>query len=286
MAKSSKSRNKTIKVGNATVKKVSINSLTKAPGSSKSQAMSRRSIAHRNTSEDKLRKLVSDYAKAANKRLRNLEKANVQNASAAYRQIRTYSRDSRSFMGTTKNGEFKFRTDVKKMDRETLQREAMELDTFLFRARTSTVRGVKEQYKKIKESIGRQDINDTKTKRVMDYFNNMSMEEFNEFWENQSMSVMIEMYGSDEVIKLIKEGEDKGLDLEKMDELFTNLLNKKKKTRAITDLENMIRHDIQVEYAKGNSADRIAEDVENIVDSLQSTEPEVGVDEDGFMKLW
>lgn len=286
MAKSNKSRNKTIKVGNATVKKVSIDSLTKAPGSSKSQTMSRRSIAHRNTSEDKLRKLVSDYAKAANKRLRNLEKANVQNASAAYRQIRTYSRDSRSFMGTTKNGEFKFRTDVKKMDRETLQREAMELDTFLFRARTSTVRGVKEQYKKIKDSIGRQDINDTKTQRVMDYFNNMSMEEFNEFWENQSMSVMIEMYGSDEVVKLIQEGEDKGIDLEKMNELFTNIINNKAKTKAITDLENAIRKDMEIEYAKSLTGAKIAEDSQRIIDSLEATEPEVGVDEDGFMKLF
>ena len=185
--------NNSIRVNNATIKKVSINSITKAPGSSKSQVMSRRSISQRNISEDKLRKLVSNYAKTANKRLRNLEKAKVENASAAYRQIRTYSRDKRTFMGTTKKGEFKFRTDVKKMDRETLQREAMELDTFLFRARTSTVRGVKDQYKKIKEAIGRQDINDTKTQRVMDYFNDMSMEEFNEFWENQSMSVMARM---------------------------------------------------------------------------------------------
>lgn len=278
--------NNTIRVNNATVKKVSINSITKAPGSSKSQVMSRRSISQRNIGEDKLRTLVSDYAKAANKRLRNLEKAKVENASAAYRQIRTYSRDKRDFMGTTKKGEFKFRTDVKKMDRETLQREAMELDTFLFRARTSTVRGVKDQYKKIKESIGRQDINDTKTQRVMDYFNDMSMEEFNEFWENQSMSVMIEMYGSDEVVKLIQEGEDKGIDLEKMNELFTNMLNKKAKTHAITDLENMIRKDMEIEYAKRQTGANIAADTQNLYDHLESTEPEIGVDEDGFMKLW
>lgn len=286
MAKSNKSRNKTIKVGNATVKMVNVNSIGKAPGGTKSQVMSRRSIAHRNTSEDTLRKLVSNYAKTANKRLRNLEKANVQEASAAYRQIRTYSRDNRSFMGTTKHNEFKFRTDVKKMDKATLRREAMELDTFLFRSQTSTVKGVKELYKSIKEKVGSQNAEGTKEQWVMDYFNKMSMEEFNQFWENQSMHVMFEMYGSDEVIKLIKEGEDKGVDLEKMNEFFTTLTNKKKKTLAITDLENMIRHDIQVEYAKGNSADKIAEDVENIVDSLQSTEPEVGVDEDGFMKLW
>lgn len=285
--KASKSSKKTIQVGKAKVQMVSISSIsTKAPGSSKTRIMSRRAIGQPNVSEKKLRELVSSYAKAANKRLRNLEKAGVDNASAAYRQIRTYSRDNREFMGTTKNGEFKFRTDVRKMDKRTLMKEAMELDTFLFRAKTSTVRGVKEHYERIKASIGRQNINDTKTKRVMDYFNNMSMEEFNEFWENQSMTVMIEMYGSDEVIKLIKEGEDKGIDLEKMDELFTNIINKKSKARAITDLENMIRKDMQVEMAKRQSGANIAADTQNLYDQLESTEPEIGVDEDGFMKLW
>lgn len=268
------------KVGNATVRKVNVNSIGKAPGSSKNQILPRRAIAQRNIDEDKLREIVSSYAKAANRRLRSLEKSDVQNASAAYRQIRTYSRDNRSFMGMTKNGEFKFRTDVKKMDKETLQREAMELDTFLFRARTSTVRGVKEQYKKIKDAIGRQDINDTKTQRVMDYFNNMSMEEFNEFWENQSMSVMIEMYGSDEVIKLIQEGEDKGLDLEKMNELFTSIINNDAKTKAIRDLERAIQKDIEIEAAKGVTGYSRADD------TLESTEPVVGVDEDGFMTLY
>lgn len=275
-----------IKIGNAIAKKIKLNNQPKVKGSSKQQIMSRRAIAQRNIDEDKLRQIVGDYAKAANRRLRSLEKSGVENASAAYRQIRTYSRDDREFMGTTKNGEFKFRTDVSKMDKETLQREALELDTFLFRAKTSTVKGVKDQYKRIKEAIGRQDINDTKTQRVMDYFNNMSMEDFNEFWENQSMSIMIDMYGSDEVVKLIKEGEDQGIDLEKMDELFTNILNKKAKTRAITDLENMIRKDIQVEMAKRQTGANIIADTKNIIDQLESTEPEIGVDEDGFMKLW
>ena len=281
-----KNLKKSFKVGKATVRRASINTPNKPKGSSKNQVMSRRSIAQRNISEDKLRELVSDYSKTANRRLRSLEKSGVENASAAYRQIRTYSRDNREFMGTTKNGEFKFRTDVSKMDKETLQREALELDTFIFRAKTSTVKGVKDQYKRIKEAIGRQDINDTKTQRVMDYFNKMSMEEFNEFWENQSMSVMIDMYGSDEVVKLIKEGEDKGIDLEKMDELFTNILNKKAKTRAITDLENMIRKDMEIEYAKSLTGSAIAEDSQKLYDHLESTEPEIGVDKDGFMKLW
>jgi hypothetical protein len=278
--------NNTIRVNNATLKKVNVNNIGKAPGSSKSQVMSRRTISHRNTSEDTLRKLVSNYAKTANKRLRNLEKGNVQEASAAYRQIRTFSRDGRDFMGTTKNNEFKFRTDVKKMDKDTLRREAMELDTFLFRSKTSTVKGVKSLYKSIKEKIGRQNAEGTKAQFVMDYFNNMSMEDFNQFWENQSMHEMISWFGSDEVITLIKEGEDKGIDLEKMNDMFSKIDNDMAKTMSIKELENMIRKDIQIEMTKRQTGANIAADTQNIIDHLESTEPVIGVDEDGFMKLW
>lgn len=278
--------NNTIRVNNATVRKVSVNSIGKAPGSSKAKIMSRQSISRRNIGEDKLRELVSDYAKAANQRLRNLEKAKVSEASAAYRQARTFYRDNRDFMGTTKNKQFKFRTDVKKMDKETLQREAMELDTFLFRSKTSTVRGVKKLYRDIKEKVQSQNADGTKAQFVMDYFKNMSMAEFNQFWENQSMHEMIAQFGSDEVIMLIQEGEDKGIDVEKMNDFFAKIDNDKAKTMAIKDLENMIRKDIQIEYAKRQTGANIAEDTKNILDQLESTEPEIGVDEDGFMKLW
>lgn len=279
---------KTIRVNNTTVRKVSINSLGKgkAPGSSKSQLMSRQSISHRNTSKDALRKLVSSYAKTANKRLRNLEKAGVQEASAAYRQIRTFYRDDRTFMGTTKNKEFKFRTDVTKMDIDTLRREAMELDSFLFRSKTSTVKGVKSLYQEIKRKVESQNAEGTKEQFVMDYFKGMSMEDFNQFWENQSMSTVIEMYGSDEVIRLIQEGEDKGVDLEKMNELFTDIINNEAKYSAIIDMRNKIRKDIEIEYAKRQTGANIIADSQRLIDELESTEPEIGVDEDGFMKLW
>lgn len=275
-----------IKIGNAIAKKVKLGKKSKAPGSSKTQKMSRQQISNRDIDEDKLRELVSDYAKAANRRLRSLEKGNVQEASAAYRQIRTFSRDSREFMGTTKNGEFKFRTDVSKMDKETLQREALELDTFLFRSKTSTVKGVKALYREIKKKVESQNAEGTKEQWVMDYFKNMSMEDFNQFWENQSMSEIVDAYGSDEVIRLIQEGEDKGLDLEKMHELLLNIYNKHQKEISIKKLEDSIRKDIQIEYAKRQTGANIAVDTQNILDELESTEPEIGVDEDGFMKLY
>ena len=281
-----KNLKKSFKVGKATVKRVNVNSVGKAPGSSKTKIMSRQQISSRDIGEDKLRELVSDYAKAANRRLRSLEKGNVQEASAAYRQIRTFSRDNREFMGTTKKGEFKFRTDVTKMDTETLRREAMELDTFLFRSKTSTVKGVKALYREIKKKVESQNAEGTKEQWVMDYFKNMSMEDFNQFWENQSMSEIVEAYGSDEVVRLIQEGEDKGLDLEKMHELLLNIYNKHQKSISIKKLEDSIRKDIQIEYAKRQTGANIAADTQKLYDQLESTEPEIGVDEDGFMKLW
>ena len=285
--------NNYIRVNNATVKKVNVNSEGKVPGSSKKQKMSRISISHRNTSEEALRDLVSDYAKAANRRLRGLEKEGFEDVSAAYRQVRTYSRDNRDFMGTTKKGEIKFRTDVTKMDKDTLRREAMELDSFLFRSKTSTVKGVKdykrhieEMLEQIKERAGQQNAAGNKSQRVMDYFNNMSTEDFYQFWENQSMSAIVDAYGSDEVVRLIQEGEDKGIDLEKMHEFLLNVYNQNQKTISITKLRDMIRKDIEIEYAKSLTGSAIAEDSMKLYDHLESTEPEIGVDKDGFMKLW
>lgn len=285
--------NNTIRVNNATVKKVSINSITKPKGSSKKQIMSRRAIAQPNLAEDKLRDLVSNYAKTANKRLRNIEGEGLEDESAAYRSVRTFSRDGRTFMGKTKKGEFKFRTDVTKMDAETLRKEAMELDSFLFRSKTSTVKGIKDVLrqreallKQIKEKAGQQNADGTKSQFVMDYFNNMSLKEFNEFWENQSMSAWVEQYGSDEVIRLIQEGEDKGLDLEKMVEIFTSVINGEAKTDSIMELRAAVRKDMTIRYAKSSNPEDTAADAQNIIDQLESTEPEIGVDEDGFMKLW
>lgn len=293
MAKSNKSRNQTIKVGNATLKKVSINSLTKPKGSSKQRLRSRRSIAQPEFNKDELKKIVSNYAKTANKRLRNLEKEGLQDASAAYRHIRSFSSDKREFMGTTKNNEFKFRTDVNKMDKDTLRKEAMELDTFLFRSKTSTVRGVKDMYGRIFQSLKDSVLlsastykpgsvnartGSEKTKAVADYFSKMSLKDFTEFWQNQNVKLAVDMYGSDFIVGIIETGDSNNLNLEKMDEILAEYVNDQHKDEPLLKLREAIEHDIKVRAVKDMQTEG------EIV--IESTEPKDIVDEEGLTDLY
>lgn len=277
------------KVGNATVRRVSVSEVVKdkPKGSSKQRLKSRRSIAQPEFSTDELRKIVSSYAKTANKRLRNLEGQGLQDASAAYRHIRSFAYDHREFMGTTKNNEFKFRTDVNKMDKDTLRREAMELDTFLFRSKTSTVRGVRSMYSKIFKSLKDSVLlsastlktGSEKTQRVADYFSKMSLTEFAEFWQNQNVKLAMDMYGSDFVVGLIDTGEENNLDLEKMNEILSEYINDQHKDEPLMKLQDMIEHDIKVRAARSMQATE-----GEIV--IESTEPTDTVDEEGLTDLY
>ena len=213
--------------------------------------LNRSQISARNQSEAVMRSVLRTYAKTANQRLRQLESDNLSSTSPAYRQIKSYWEDDRSFMDTTKGsivrgkktaaGLMKFRTNTKGMTKEQLRQELLELDTFLFRAKTSTSAGTKSHYEKIKESIGKQNESDSKSQAVMDYFNNMSMKEFSEFWEYTNMSQLIKAYGSDTMVQLITAGEDKKFNLARMDELFSNILNEENKQIPIMDLIDFVK---------------------------------------------
>ena len=203
--------------------------------------LNRFQISARNQSEAVMRSVLRTYAKTANQRLRQLEKDNLNSSSPAYRQIKSYWEDDRSFMDTTSNGEIKFKTNFRGMNKEQLRQELLELDTFLFRAKTSTSAGTKSHYEKIKESIGKQNESDSKSQAVMDYFNNMSMKEFSQFWEYTNMSQLIKAYGSDTMVQLISAGEDKKFNLARMDELFANILNEKNKEIPIMDLIDFVK---------------------------------------------
>lgn len=203
--------------------------------------LNRYQISARNQSEAVMRSVLRTYAKTANQRLRQLEKDSLNSSSPAYRQIKSYWEDERSFMDTTSNGEIKFKTNFRGMNKEQLRQELLELDTFLFRAKTSTSAGTKSHYEKIKESIGKQNESDSKSQAVMDYFNNMSMKEFSQFWEYTNMSQLIKAYGSDTMVQLISAGEDKKFNLARMDELFSNILNEENKEIPIMDLIDFVK---------------------------------------------
>lgn len=203
--------------------------------------LNRKQITARNQSEEVMRSVIRTYAKTANQRLRQLESDNLHERSAIYKYIRSYFNDNRGFMDTTKHGEMKFKTNLRGMTKEELRKELLELDTFLFRSKTSTSAGVKSHYEKIKESIGTQKTDNSKSQEVMDYFNKMSMDEFSDFWDYKNMSQMFKIYGSDTVIQLISEGEEKKFDLGRMNELFTDILNEGTEALPIDDIKEFVK---------------------------------------------
>lgn len=247
--------------------------------------LNRSQISARNQSEAVMRSVLRTYAKTANQRLRQLETDNLSSTSPAYRQIKSYWEDDRSFMDTTKgsivrgkktaSGLMKFRTNTKGMTKEQLRQELLELDTFLFRAKTSTSAGVKSHYEKIKESIGKQNESDSKSQAVMNFFNQMNMKEFSQFWEYTNMSQLIKAYGSDTMVELITAGKDREFNLAKMNELFADILNDENKKIPITDLIDFVR-----KSAKGKSNKRASKMLHHKADILSKKEPSLRADQD------
>lgn len=179
------------------------------------------------TDIDKLKQVLRIYSKAANTRLRALEKADLTNA-PAYKTVRDFAYDDFGFMGTTKNGEFKFRTNTRGMDIELIRAELLRLDTFLFRAHTSTVTGAKTARQKIREATVNQTRSGTKSERVKDFFSNMSDDQFDEFWDYENLKRLIDIYGTDEAVRIIEAASDNpaiGSNMSNIDRVIGELLD-------------------------------------------------------------
>lgn len=179
------------------------------------------------TDIDKLKQVLRIYSKAANTRLRALEKAEL-TSSPAYQTVRDFAYDDWGFMATTKKGEFKFRTNTRGMDIELIREELLRLDTFLFRAHTSTVTGAKTARQKIREATINQTRSGTKSERVSGFFSGMSQETFDEFWTYENLKRLIDIYGTDEAVRIIEEASDNpniGSDLSNIDRVIGELLD-------------------------------------------------------------
>lgn len=166
---------------------------------------SRQSISHLQNKE-RLAEIVDKYAKTANTRLRSMESSQysststVSEISNAYRYV-----DNKAHVGsewiTIKNGKMIFKRGSKGRSIEELRKEALELDTFLFASKTSTIKGAKQHYKNIRESIAT--AREGKTDEVVEYFSNMSDQEFIDFWENKNMANVWKRFGSDIVLQIL-----------------------------------------------------------------------------------
>lgn len=168
--------------------------------------------------KDELQLAVSVLAKTANQRLRALEKADLTRASNAYRYVERQADDNEfgygdPIYGKTKKGEWKFRTDVTKMDMGLLKHEVAELRDFLFEAKTSTVKGVKQRY---------QQAYDTWKEKNPD--SQMSFNDFSEMWHDVNTKKLIKMFGSDVAIEMIeKESKNHQLTADEINEVIEQI---------------------------------------------------------------
>ena len=167
-------------------------------------SLNRKQINSPKISIEKLQAALEVEAKRANTRLRAIEKSGLEKPSHAYKAIRDYAADGRSFVKTDKSGNLRFNRSVKGRTREELQEELNQLHAFLYESKTSTVSGVKKTDSYIKARTQAQNVAGTKSQKVQDFFKNMNEEQFKEFWDLSNLTRLYDMLGSDETVEIIE----------------------------------------------------------------------------------
>lgn len=153
-------------------------------------------------SKDELSKKIEKNYKKANDRLKALEKAGLTKASNAYRYIERESYDNAEYL--TKSGRFK--KPNKKMSRNELLSEYVNLNRFLNESKTSTVKGTKDRYKKAYNTYAK------KIKQAGG--KPMTFEEYGDFWRSTKFNKLLEQFGGSDLINFLSERELSLNDLE------------------------------------------------------------------------
>lgn len=153
-------------------------------------------------SKEELAKKIEKSYKKANDRLKSIEKAGLTKASNAYRYIERENYDNAEYL--TKSGRFKKPT--KKMSRNDLLSEYVNLNRFLNESKTSTVKGTKDRYKKAYNTYAK------KIKQAGG--KPMSFEEYGDFWRSSKINKLLEQFGGSDLINFLSERELSLNDLE------------------------------------------------------------------------
>lgn len=95
--------------------------------------------------ESQLKEYIHTVGKAANQRLRELEKQGLQNSSAAYRYMKRISRDGDYATSKTGKGQMKFNLRVRGRSFAELRHMVQTIDDFM-EAKSSTTAGVRDIY--------------------------------------------------------------------------------------------------------------------------------------------
>lgn len=173
-------------------------------------------------SKDELAKKIEKSYKKANNRLKSIEKAGLTKASNAYRYIERESYDNAEYL--TEKGRFKKPT--KKMSRNDLLSEYVNLNRFLNESKTSTVKGTKDRYKKAYNTYAK------KTKKAGG--KPMSFEEYGDFWRSSKINKLLEQFGGSDLINFLSE---RGLSLNDLENIIDYLPDE---DITLFELENAI----------------------------------------------
>ena len=152
-------------------------------------------------SERQIKEYIHTVGKAANQRLRELEKREMETASAAYRYIKSIARDEDYATSTTGKGELKFNLRVRGRSLDELRHMAATIDKFM-EAKSSTTAGVKDIYKQARETFEKK------------YAGNGYSFTFNQFAEAMSMTIFRKfeaLYGSGIALKIYNRAKTNGL---------------------------------------------------------------------------
>ena len=137
-----------------------------------------------------LKDYIKTVGKAANERLRALERSGLQNSSASYRFIKRQSRDADSALGYTKKGQMKFNVATRAVEVNELRHRAAMIEKFM-NAKSSTVTGTKDIYKQSYDTF-KKNHPDAK----------ITFNEFSEGMSNGLIAHFGEIYGSDMLVEL------------------------------------------------------------------------------------
>lgn len=173
-------------------------------------------------SKEELAKKIEKNYKKANDRLKALEKAGLTKASNAYRYIERESYDNAEYL--TKKGRFK--KPNKKMSRNDLLSEYVNLNRFLNETKTSTVKGTKDRYKKAYNTYAK-NIKKAGGKP-------MSFEEYGDFWRSAKIKKITDSFNMSDLINFMSEREIKLTELENIVDFLPDEDN------TLFDLENAI----------------------------------------------
>lgn len=160
---------------------------------------------------------LSSSVKRANQRLRELEKQGRASESGAYGSIKEKSEKGASYLGKTRKGQIKFRTDIGKMTAYEKRELEHQVNKFLY-AQTSTVKGIKKERKKgfetakkrysreytplIETGVTETELSEVYKEDVMDEMG-LTENEYYDLWGSQAVQNMSKLLGSERVQQVI-----------------------------------------------------------------------------------